>query len=348
MRNSNIKFETLDSLRGLAAIAVAIFHFSDNWGGYLAVDFFLVLSGFILSHSYLYKNKATSPVEFISHRIARLYPLHIFTLFSFIFVFIYINKTLPHYADGNFFTFLQNLTLTQNIGLNPSEITYNSPSWSISVELWVNIIFILFVSKSTKSSTLFTIALIGLLVIYGNTGHLDTNFKNYFTFINSGMVRGVSSFFLGILSYRIYLYYRDDTRIKKNINYIEILLIVAIIVIVFGRSGKFSGVDIFSPFLFMFVVAAFTVELGVISDHLKKYKYLGEISYSIYLNQITVLLLVKYILEDFQIPRTLALLVYLFILVGYSHLTYRYIEKPLRKKGRNLLSHITFTPIQTK
>ncbi len=348
MQNIKTKFETLDSLRGFAAIVVAIFHFSSGWGGYLAVDFFLVLSGVILSHSYLYKDKATSPVKFISHRVARLYPLHIFTLFTFIFAFIYINNNFPHYADGTFFTFLQHLTLTQNIGINPNGITYNYPSWSISVELWVNIIFIIFISKSTKSSTLFFVALIGLLIIYGNTGHLDTHSKNYFTFINSGMVRGVSSFFIGILSYRIFLYFRDDYRIKKYINYLELMCIVAIILIVFGRSGKFSGIDVFSPFIFMFVIFIFTFEIGIVSRHFKKYKYLGEISYSIYLNQITVLLLTQYSLKNYKLPTILVLLIYLTILVAYSHLTYQYIEKPLRKKGRNFLSRITIASTQTK
>ncbi len=181
-----MKFETLDTLRGLAALVIAVFHFSSEWAGYLAVDFFLVLSGFVLSHSYLYKEATISPVKFISHRISRLYPLHLFTLVAFILIYYFVNDALPSYKDGTIFTFIQNLTLTQNIGFNPSKITFNSPSWSISVEFWVNILFVLFVTRKTRSSTLFFIALIGLLVIYGNTGHLDTHSSNYFTFINSG------------------------------------------------------------------------------------------------------------------------------------------------------------------
>jgi peptidoglycan/LPS O-acetylase OafA/YrhL len=348
MENKSIKFEALDSLRGLAALAVAVFHFNPGWGGYLAVDFFLVLSGFILSHSYLYKYEKMSPVEFISHRIARLYPLHIFTLITFIFAFLYVKGSLPQYADGTLFTLIQNLTLTQNIGFNPSGITYNYPSWSISVEFWVNIIFILYISKATKSSTLFVVSVIGLLIMYGNTGHLDTHSNNYFTFLNSGLVRGASSFFLGILSYRIYLYYRNDERVTKYINYIELLSVAGVLVIVFGRSGKFSATDVFSPFVFMFVVAVFTFESGYLSNHLKKYKYLGEISYSIYLNQITVLLLVHHVLDIFELRGVFVLSIYMALLVVYSHLTYLYIEKPLRRKGRDIISRITIASTQTK
>ena len=139
-----MKFEALDTLRGLAALAVALFHFSGGWGGYLAVDFFLVLSGFVLSHSYLYKDADIDKVKFISHRIARLYPLHLFTLIAFIAAYYFINKSFPTYPDGTIFALVQNLTLTQNIGFNPSGISFNYPSWSISVEFWVNILFILF------------------------------------------------------------------------------------------------------------------------------------------------------------------------------------------------------------
>ncbi|NOQ64623.1 MAG: acyltransferase family protein [Methyloprofundus sp.] len=341
MTTATIKFESLDALRGIAAIVVAIFHFSTGWGGYLIVDFFLVLSGFILSHSYLYKEMPTSPIEFISHRLARLYPLHFFTLFTFIIASLYIHTAFPQYADGTLFTLLQNLTLTQNIGFNPSGVTYNYPSWSISVEFWVNIIFILFVSKTTKSSTLFIIALIGLLIIYGNTGHLETQAKNYFTFINSGMIRGVSSFFLGILSYRMYLYYRHDRRIQKHINCLELLSMTGIFIVIFGRSDPLSSVDMFAPFLFMFVVAIFTFESGYLSTYLKKIKYLGEISYSIYLNQVTVLMLIRPVLKSFEMPSMLILAAYLVFLVIYSHFTYQYIEKPLRKKGRHMLLRIS-------
>ncbi len=342
MEEKPIKFLTLDSLRGFAALSVAIFHFSSDWGGYLAVDFFLVLSGFILSHSYLYRDKTISTTEFISHRIARLYPLHIFTLITFIFVSIIIHKHFPNYSDGTIFTLIQNITLTQNIGLNPTEITWNHPSWSISVEFWVNIIFILFITKSTKSSTLFVCAISGLILIYYKTGHLDTHYANYYGFINSGMVRGISSFFIGILSYRIFLHYRNNATIIKYINYLELMCVALIIAVVFFRSGKFSQIDFFAPFIFMLVVPVFSIEAGFLSKPLKWFSYLGIISYSIYLNQVAVLLVTESILNKFDTPLApiVALSIFLLNLIIYSHFTYIYIEKPLRTKSRNILSKI--------
>jgi len=340
MIQPNIRFSALDSLRGLAAIAVAIYHFKITWAGYLAVDFFLVLSGFILSHSYLYKENKISVVDFISHRLARLYPLHFFTLFTFIAAYLFVSGKMPRYPDGTLFTFLQNLTFTQNIGLNPKGLTYNAPSWSIAVEFWVNIIFILFISKETKSSTLFFIALLGLLIIYGNTGHLDTYSQNYYQWLNSGILRGISSFFLGILSYRLYLYYKDNLSIAQRINKFEIMSIILMIIIIFVRPDRLDGVDIFAPFLFMLMVFVFTYETGILSKLLLKIRYLGEISYSIYLNQITILMLIQFYAKKYDSPVWFTLFIYLIILIIYSHFTYQYIEKPLRKKGRNFLSKI--------
>lgn len=339
-----VRFEALDSLRGFAAIAVVVYHCEMGRAGYLAVDFFLVLSGFILSHNYMYNNDGISLLDFVSRRLARLYPLHFFTLFLYIAAHTYIVKDLPRSTDGTLFTFIQHLTLTHNIGFSPSALTYNAPSWSISVEFWVNIIFIVFVSKTTKSSTLFFIALVGFLIIYGNTGHINTITSNYFTFVNSGILRGLSSFFLGILSYRIYLYYKYDKRIRKSANYIELLCITAVLVIVLGRNQNFSSIDMFAPFLFMFLIAIFAFELGTISNHTKKYKYLGAISYSIYLNQFPLLVMVKHALKEVVISRGLVVALYLVMLIVLSHFTYQYIEKPLRKKSQRLLSRVAAVP----
>lgn len=330
-----MKFLTLDALRGLAAVTIVVVHIFGEWGGYLAVDFFLVLSGFILSHNYLYKNPAT-PMVFIVHRLARLYPLHIYTLLTFTLAFFISYQELPSYKDGNLATLLQHLTLTQNVGLRPHYLTWNYPSWSISVEMWVNVIFIFFISKTTRSLTLFACSVAGLLVIYLNTGHLNTNTTNYFYFVNSGMLRGMSSFIIGILSYRIYLHFKEDASVKKYANHIEMLCVIGVVIVVFGRAGKSSAMDFLTPYVFMCVVAVFAYENGWLSNSLKKLSYLGEISYSIYLNQVTVVILLEKFTKNLGMTRWSILIGYFVVLILYSHLTYRYIEKPLRLKGRRV------------
>lgn len=337
----HLKFDSLDSLRGLAASAIAVFHLSDTgWGGYLAVDFFLVLSGFILAHGYLYKDKPTPPLVFINHRLARLYPLHVFTLLTFIAATLLSSGELPAYQDGNLFTLFQQLTILHSVGLNPGGMTWNYPSWSISVEFWVNVFFIYFITQETKSTTLLVAALAGLALVGIQTGHLDTHSANYFGVLNSGLVRGLSSFFLGIICYRIYLQYKDinNAGFDRMLRYLEPASLVAVLAVVFIRNDSHSRLDFVAPFLFMAVVVVFAFERGWVAKVLQRFSYLGVISYSIYLNQITVLLLLEHWLDWHHYSIATYAAIYLTILFAYSHLTYRYIERPLRRKGRDFLS----------
>src|SRR5262245_45457012 len=81
------RFLVLDGLRGLAAFAVILDHVSSvtlrHWfpGRYLAVDFFFVLSGFVLAHAYGERLQSQlSPWRFMCIRMIRLYPLYLLGL----------------------------------------------------------------------------------------------------------------------------------------------------------------------------------------------------------------------------------------------------------------------------
>ncbi len=101
----------LTSLRGLAAFAVMGYHFAPLLHdipifnrGFLGVDLFFLLSGFILTHVY---NNQLNIRSFLSARIARTYPLHLFTLHLLL---------LPAFGRGEAFSATAlacNLTMTQ-------------------------------------------------------------------------------------------------------------------------------------------------------------------------------------------------------------------------------------------
>src|SRR6185369_7058906 len=90
----------LDGLRGLAALAVVLFHFNIFFlpqarlpfvgHAYLAVDFFFILSGFVMAHVYghlLASNWRVHALQFGRARFARLYPLFAVTTLAMVFVF---------------------------------------------------------------------------------------------------------------------------------------------------------------------------------------------------------------------------------------------------------------------
>src|SRR5215467_10114541 len=125
-------------MRGLCAIFVAIYHFSTNSyiaslpfikNGFLFVDFFFVLSGFVIASSYGSKLKDDfSTSRFMFLRLGRLYPLHFFVLGLFLVIAI-VKPDGNYSASGFILTALLLQTFTDGNLTN-----WNLPSWSISAE----------------------------------------------------------------------------------------------------------------------------------------------------------------------------------------------------------------------
>ena len=297
----------------------------------------MVLSGFILSHTYLYRADATTLGRFVCNRLARMYPLHVFSLVILVAVSYLVGRGLPAYTDAPWWTLFQQLTLTHNIGLPPQALSWNRIAWIVSVVFWVNMYFFLGIHRETGSITLFAASLVGLGLIYCKTGHLDVTAGNYFVVVNAGMVRGLASFFLGVISYRLYLRGADAPWVRKYCTALEVICLLAVVLVVFARSGKYSSLDFLAPFIFMLALALFALENGLISRWLRPFDFLGTISYSLYLNQIAVLMLVRFYAGVFFPGIFFELALYLVVLFGYSYCTWRYIEKPLRDLGKRLL-----------
>ena len=151
------RFEVLDSWRGLFALLVAAFHFPLSGPlsqtaflrhSYLFVDFFFVLSGFVIAHAYAQKLAGGQGLaKFLITRFGRLAPLHLFML-AVLVVLETMRWLVPAFSNGNpAFTgrntlegILVNLTLLQGFGLT-DVATWNTPSWSISTELTAYVVF---------------------------------------------------------------------------------------------------------------------------------------------------------------------------------------------------------------
>lgn len=330
--HSTIHFDVLEALRGFAAAMVVLYHLTGDWSGYLAVDFFLILSGFILTHATHNSPYPPSKRDFILKRLFRLYPLHIFTLGLVIVVHFIINRTAPVIADENLPTLIQQFTLTNNVGLNHG-LDWNYPSWSISVEFWVNMIFIFCIPRTTPTVLLVLLAILPLCLIFVMTGHLNVHYQNYFTVVNAGLLRGLGSFCLGILAYRLYQI-GDTSRIldhaRRYATLYESFLIVAFLALLIIPAAIKTPYDFFVPPLFFMMVVLFAFESGKISKSLKGFKYLGTLSYSIYLNQIAVIMAVSAFFRAYDISNNNKIMTVMLLLFGVSYLTYHYIEYPCK------------------
>src|SRR3546814_7076460 len=131
------RFDALDSWRGICALAVALFHFPVLGvrafplvsHAYVFVDFFFVLSGFVIAYGSEQKLAAGGDRwRFILKRFGRLWPLHVAVLALFVAVAIVrgqVNADERHSVAAIF----TNLAMIQGLGVH-SDLTWNGPSWS--------------------------------------------------------------------------------------------------------------------------------------------------------------------------------------------------------------------------
>jgi peptidoglycan/LPS O-acetylase OafA/YrhL len=148
MKNPTKRFTTLDGLRGIAAVIVVVWH-ADNIGpwaprfGYLAVDLFFLLSGFVVAHTYEPRFcLGMSKVNFIALRILRLYPLYLVGLLIGTVTAILLPSALAP-ADISS-AFLLNLFILPSYAVPRDTFLFylDGPLWSLFFEFWIaNILF---------------------------------------------------------------------------------------------------------------------------------------------------------------------------------------------------------------
>ena len=291
------RFEVLDSLRGVCAILVVFFHmnilgaFTELYffrNSSIFVEFFFVLSGFVLAHSYLNKSKIDTKKYLIS-RFFRIVPMHWFMLMIFILMHVtllilskilHLNFPIEPFTGKNAYSeIIPNLILMQAWLPSFNALSFNGPAWSISVEFYLYMIFFVGLVIFRKnifvfSFILMTFGILGLIFNYELTTHWA--------------YRGLSCFFAGVISYMIY------QKVKIRSKFLEVALVLAVVLFVIYLK-KISYDSVIAPFLFSFVVYVFAHEGGVVSKLLKVkfFRKMGELSFSIYIVHyfiITVLL----------------------------------------------------------
>ena len=356
-----MRFQSLEAFRGIAAISIIFYHSMFTSGvlsnfrlnSYLFVDFFFILSGFIISFAYMQKltEKKVSTKTFFIKRIFRLYPMHLFMLAIWgVYIFVKHWAFTKHlggqdpFIANNLTSFVQHLLLVQTFGTG-NIMAWNVPSWSVSVEIFAYIIFFIFVKLFTNShvsvklltSFLLIIVLKGLLIIY------PTELQN-FTFLFNGL----STFFMGIILYIMSRYKPKYTPKIWLSNILEIITVLSIVLLLNMPIHSLLNLTIIQ-LLFTLSIYVFAIqEKGIVSKvlHYRAFQYLGLLSYSIYLIHAIVVELVGHIFEyvlkspiSYQGSHKVLILPYgdlinillVGVVVFLAHFTYHNIEQALRK-----------------
>jgi peptidoglycan/LPS O-acetylase OafA/YrhL len=327
---------------------------------YLCVDLFFILSGFILAHvyiNYFQKNVTSKAYEsFVISRFARIYPLHIVTLLIFVGLeciklarYHWLSINNPNLLIGIDPPFtgaydppsiLSSILLLQAIDYKTPPlfdiVTYwNQPSWSISAEFLIYLLFpflCLFIMKKRNLGT----GIISVLAFLAVCWVLKSGTLNH-----SGipsLIRCLSECVLGIIAYKIYKkgYFQKWFEQDWLAN---IVLISILITMHFG--------NILLPFifpLFCLLILCWGLNQGSVGKFLssKPIVFLGTISYSLYLVHWFIQELVKFIWQAkfhrvfdtgwnfYQSSAIVALGLGISLFVAV--ITYRWIELPMRQK----------------
>ena len=220
-------YHLLDGLRGVAALVVICFHIGEDFAtnslthyfshGYLAVDFFFMLSGFVIGYAYDDRRNSMSVGSFIKRRVIRLHPMVIVgALFGAVMFYgqgsEYLNVKSVPLALLAFATLLNMLLVPAWSGVEVrgfGEIfPLNGPAWSLFFEYIANLLYVLFIRKlSTHRLALLVFAMAGALLGYALTNESGTLGAGW-TFANGGfwggMLRVMFAFPAGLLLSRLW------------------------------------------------------------------------------------------------------------------------------------------------
>ena len=377
-----MKYRSLESFRGLAAILVALYHsdfavdvkYTLLVRSAIFVDFFFILSGFVIAFAYNDRIKnGFSFKQFFLLRLGRIYPLHLFLLL--VWVPYIIAKAIVYHKYGvgvrdplvanNIESFISNLLLINALGVHDF-LSWNYPAWSISVEFYTYMIFFAVIALFKKFNDLALCLIVSIAcysVLYLN--NQDTLLKAY----DWGLIRCMGGFFLGSALYRITqkVTYKPSTLIATSAELAAVSLMIILVLNSQLVNYQLASFASFALVIFIFAIQ----EKGWLTKLLtiKPMLFLGSLSYSIYMTHALIYAIavnlgknlfklpVKKIVTEhdsyklFITPH--AHLINLFILlliIGLSYLTYRYIEIPWRDRFRRKQKRpeISLRPLQYK
>jgi peptidoglycan/LPS O-acetylase OafA/YrhL len=344
----NRELIALTSIRGIAALWVAIFHFLIPINrdvacitcyfpiiekSYLAVDLFFVLSGYILTFVYQGKSTLTDLsgyFKFMRARLARIYPLHFVCLFAFLIVAglpVLLIDEISFNPRNNPETFFYNLILVHAWGTY-DDSSWNNPSWSISTEFFAYLTLPFMLTLLTKNKLLIKIILftsIILVLLYPFTGGGIGTGKE--------VIRCLSGFYLGVTGYFVF------NTIKLSFTKTSIAQIAIFVLILLSLYSNLN--DSFTVLLWFPLIYSLSSDSGILAKLLQNrfLYFLGTISYSIYLTHAIVLLAYRNIrVFAFESPINLGLFNEGLLLIGLivitialSYFTYIYIESHFRR-----------------
>ena len=339
------ELRSLTSARGIAAWYVVLYHIRESAAGaippagmaflakgYLAVDFFFILSGFVIWLNYreLIEDQRWRAVpHFLWRRLARIYPLHLLMLGLAIgFALVCAVTGRPLSADYSWATLPYHLLLMQNWGLL-DRLGWNVPAWSISCEFAAYLLFPLLalacdwrrLSSLSLAAllALLPLALFGLFTLAGKD-LLGNDIPHL------GLPRCLLEFAMGTILAALWLRWREAPGGTAMVAAASGL--AALLAYLAGAPEVLSVPVLFAALVMLLALRADgTGFLAARTIH-----WMGEISYAVYLSHALLFMIFKiaFVRDPANVPLPL-LGAFLLLVLLVSSLLYHGFELPAQR-----------------
>lgn len=334
---------SLDFFRGIMALAVTLGHFfywnnqSDKMplSFILAVDFFLVLSGFVITAS-VFKKEKFNTYQFIQNRYFRLVPVYFFCVFVTLIPQYFLSE---NFVRPNSLDILRILVIGEMLPMNHLRFIYFEPlgiSYTISAEFWVGIILfpIIWTIKKYCHSLLFPFLIVIIIFTFLKIVNDSPNFMNIhyelaYPFIPYGVIRCLLDYSLGVLAYIIYEQKNVEMTEQKNNSMATTFQIffLAICCSLYCKIDYNRVHEFIFPFICSFFIISLARQRGLIFNLFNNRfgQFMGDISYPIYLIHPLFINIFQWSDLEFNYKNSIF---YIILCIIASYLIHKFIEKP--------------------
>ena len=349
MKTSTPKITQIQGLRALAALLVTLFHAKWVSGGFIGVDIFYVISGFLITGLLIREIERTGTInfkEFYARRFKRLLPTSFFVLaitavFSWLLIPATMRSSLGRdiiaaglYVSNYLFAWWQ--ADYQNLDATPSHVIHY---WSLAVEeqfylLWPLLILLFFVvATRLKKKIALTVLVAAVTALSFVFSIYQTETSPIWAFYSLP----TRAWELGLGALLVLL---PPIKTKKLVGLIGFVFVIAS-AFIFNETTAFPGLNAVLPVLgTVMLIATINSWPPFLNDvaNSRLFQWLGEISYPLYLWHWPLL-----VLPSTYFARPLAVyerIIAIFATIVLADLTHRFIEEPFRK--RKILPTIVF------
>jgi peptidoglycan/LPS O-acetylase OafA/YrhL len=338
----------IDLLRGLSALAILVWHYQHFYltkpmyespavdrtaqpfysylsafydHGFWAVQIFWIISGLVFA--FVYAGREVSAKDFTIRRFARLYPLHLVTLLAVAalqIISLRLTGNIQIAGINDLYHFVLQVFFISDWTLQKGP-SFNIPAWSVSIEIGIYILFFFVAKRIFSKGILYPLALTALCFYVVSIG------TRLWFFALCGMF-----FFIGVTIYYLLPLFRKRLSTSLAVSTVSIFFFAYL-----WQRNKVEPLEFHDMEVFLFAPIVMLIGWldlsGKVENILRKLKWIGDTTYSIYLWHFPIQILLMTILSYYQMDRSVlnspfVLVAWILGMLAVGRMSYLYIERP--------------------